>query len=124
MLKAIIAPQSDVYQARHSLLAAINACLKLGSGLCLHILLCQGWREAQAGACNKETLMGLHRNWLLHGLLGFMNISWHNTTPQLETGFSGKYCDLRDHSVIKYLTNIKSMVAMALSGCFTSNLDV
>ena len=28
-----MAPQSDVYQARYLLLASINACLKLGSGL-------------------------------------------------------------------------------------------
>ena len=33
MLKAIMGPQSHVYQARYPFLASINACLKLGSGL-------------------------------------------------------------------------------------------
>lgn len=33
ILKAIMNPQADVHQARYLLLASINACLKLNSGL-------------------------------------------------------------------------------------------
>jgi hypothetical protein len=40
-VKAKMILQSDVCQARYSLLDTINTCLKLGSGFCLPILLCQ-----------------------------------------------------------------------------------
>jgi hypothetical protein len=39
ILKAIVVHQLDVCQARYPLLASVNACLKLGSGFCLPVLL-------------------------------------------------------------------------------------
>ena len=68
MLKPITAPQSDVYQARYSLLASINVCLKLGSGF--HLPVVSGLIGSPSWSLNKETLMWLHWNWFLGGLLG------------------------------------------------------
>jgi hypothetical protein len=53
-LKAIMAIQSDMYQARYHLLDSINACLKLGSGL--HLPAVSGFAGTPNLSSIKETL--------------------------------------------------------------------
>ena len=77
MLKAIMAPQLDVYQARYYILASIKACLKLGSAL--HpVLLHQRWWCGPSLSLNKETLMRLHQNQLLADPLRVHKFLCHN----------------------------------------------
>ena len=76
MLKVIMVPQSDVDQSRSPLLASVNACLKLGSGL--HLPAVSVLVGSPSTNLNAETLMRLHRFLLLRGLLWFTILSWHN----------------------------------------------
>ena len=76
---SIIVPQSDVCQARNPLaclLASINACLKLGSGLHPPVLLHQRWWCGPSSSLNKKVLIQQNLSWLLGGLLRFLNM--HN----------------------------------------------
>lgn len=70
------APLSDVYQARYILLAFLNTCLKLGSGL--RLLAVSGLVGIRSLNLNKETLIQYIGIGSL--VLGFTSFSWHNSS--------------------------------------------
>ena len=81
--------QLDACQAENPLACSpfpIKPCPAESSGLHPPVLLYQRLHGCQRLSLNKETLVQLHRSWLLGGLLGLTNASWHNRRKEERVG--------------------------------------
>ena len=88
VLKVITVPLPDVYQFKHPLLASINNCLKLGSGIYLPSVSKLAWSPSL-------NLKRLTYDWIKIGspgvFLGFTNISWYSSIMARRLPFKMMY---------------------------------